>query len=104
MELLFVTVIGAGLGMIARYVFPQRRTYGALLVPAIAAAATAVVWVVLLWIGLTFDGTWIWVISLAAALVASIVSVLVIPRRRDTADARLLAELSRPAAASGSKA
>jgi len=94
MELLFVTVIGAGIGLIARYVFPKRGSYGILLVPAIAAAVTAVVWVVLLWAGLTFDGGWIWTISIAAAVIASIVTVLVLPCRRAEADARTLSELS----------
>ena len=69
MELLFVTVIGASLGLIARYLLPSRGTYGALLLPAVSGVATAVVWVALLWVGLTFDGTWIWVASLAAAVI-----------------------------------
>lgn len=94
MELLFVIVIGAGIGLLARYVFPQRGTYGVLLVPAIAAAATAIVWVALLWAGLTFDGTWIWVASLAAAVTVSLVTVLVLPRRRNESDARMLETLS----------
>ena len=94
MELLFVTVLGAGIGFIARYAFPQRRTYGILLLPAIAAAVTSVVWIALLWIGLTFDGTWIWVASLGAAVGASIATALILPRRRDESDAKLLTELS----------
>ena len=59
MELLFVTVIGAGIGLIVRYVLPSRGTYGVLLVPAISAAATAITWVALLWAGQTFDGTYL---------------------------------------------
>lgn len=94
MELLFVIVIASCIGLIARYSFPQRGTYGMLLVPAIAAAASAVVWVALLWAGQTFDGTWIWVASLAAAIGASLVTVLALPRRRNEADAQLLAQLS----------
>lgn len=94
MELLFVTVIGAGIGLGLRYLLPQFSSYGVLLLPAVAAAATAVVWVALLWIGLTFDGTWIWVASLAAAGAASIAVALVLPRRRAEADAQLFARLS----------
>ncbi|MEQ1736872.1 MAG: hypothetical protein ABL886_10790 [Rhodoglobus sp.] len=94
MELLFVTVIGASLGLIVRYALPSRGTYGALLLPAISAAATAVVWVALLWVGLTFDGTWIWVASLGAAVVSALVAALLLPRRRSEADARLYVELS----------
>jgi len=95
MELLFVTVIGAALGALVRYVVPRRGTYGALLIPALCAAVTAVVWVGLLWIGWKFGGTWIWVASLTAGGVAALVIALVLPRRRIAGDAERLIELSR---------
>ena len=59
MELLFVTVIGAALALGVRYAVPGRETHGLLLVPAIGAAATAATWVLLVWLGFTFDGGWI---------------------------------------------
>jgi hypothetical protein len=93
MELLFVTVIGAGIGFIARYVLPGREHHGALLLPALAAATTAAVWVILLWAGLTFDGGWIWVISLAAAFVVSVALARLLPRRRVEHDDRMLHRL-----------
>ena len=93
MELLFVLVIAAGIGAVLRYVLPNRRTHGLLLLPAIAIAATAVVWVGLLWLGWTFDGTWIWVASLGAAFAAALVAGLALPRVRANADERKLAEL-----------
>ncbi|MFC0682237.1 hypothetical protein ACFFGH_30785 [Lysobacter korlensis] len=93
MELLFVTVIGAGIGFIVRYTMPGREHHGALLLPAVAAATTAAVWVALLWAGLTFDGGWIWLISLAAALVVSVALALLLPRRRVEHDQRLLHRL-----------
>jgi hypothetical protein len=95
MELLFVTVIGAGIGGIVRYALPHRTSYGIVLLPALAAAVTAAVWVVLLWAGLTFDGTWIWVVSLVAGGGAAIAAALVLPRRRKTTDDRMLAQLIR---------
>jgi hypothetical protein len=95
MELLFVTVIGAGIGAIVRYVLPHRVSYGIFLLPAVAAAITAVVWVALLWAGLTFDGGWIWVASLVAGGAAAILGALLLPRRRKTTDDRMLAHLSR---------
>lgn len=94
MELAYVTVIGAALGAIARYLLPGRRAYGMFLLPAIAATATAVVWVGLLWLGLTFDGGWIWAASIGAAVIASILSAILIVRFRDKADKRLLHHLS----------
>ena len=58
------------------------------------AAATAAVWVALLWAGLTFDGTWIWVASLAAGILASALVAVLLPRRRAHEDAELFARLS----------
>ena len=95
MELLFATVIGACIGALLRYTLPERRTYGALLLPAVGAVATAIVWVGLVWIGWTFDGTWIWVASLGAGALAPLAAAIVLPRRRMSDDARRIAELSR---------
>jgi hypothetical protein len=41
MELLFVTLGGVILGLIARYVLPHRHVHGVVLIPAIGAAAAA---------------------------------------------------------------
>jgi hypothetical protein len=93
-ELVYVTVIGAGIGTVVRYILPNRSTYGILLLPAIGAAVTAAVWVGLLWAGWTFDGGWIWVVSLAAGTLASVFAGLLIPRARASADERTLHTLS----------
>ena len=95
MELLFVTVIAAGIGAIVRYALPQRGTYGLFLLPSLSAAVTSGAWVVLVWLGLKFDGTWIWVVSLVAGGAAALIAGFVLPRRRVDADARMLESLSR---------
>lgn len=95
MELLFVTLIAFCIGLLARYALPGRDTYGIVLVPCIAAIVTAIVWVGLTWLGWKFDATWIWVVSLAAAAVVSLVLVLVVPRTRRSHDEQLLQKLSR---------
>ena len=95
MELLFVTIIGAGIGAIVRYSLPGRDTYGSALLPALAAAVTAAVWVGLLWaLQWSFDGGWIWLVSLAGGAAAALITALLAPKRRVAKDARLLAELS----------
>jgi hypothetical protein len=95
MELLFVVLIAATLGIGVRYLLRGRDTYGAALLPAISAAFSAVVWVALLWVfNWQFDGTWIWVASLVAGPVLAIIVGAVLPRRRHEADHALLAELS----------
>lgn len=99
MELLFVTVIGASISLGVRYLVPGRQTHGLLLVPAVGAAATAVVWVVCLWLGLTFDGGWIWLVALVLGPLASVAVALALPKRRKAADAALLERLMKPTAA-----
>ena len=94
MELLYVTVIAAGIGAIVRYALPRRGSYGALLLPAVAAAVTSVVWVALLWLGLTFDGGWIWVASLGAGTLAAVGVAVLLPRRRMHSDAATLDRLA----------
>ena len=95
MELLFVTLIAFCIGLGARYALPGRDAYGVALVPAISAAVSAIVWVGLTWLGWKFDGGWIWVVSLAAAGVVSLVLSLIVPRRRHTNDENMLQQLSR---------
>ena len=95
MELLFVTLIAFCIGLLARYTLPGRDTYGVVLIPSIAAIATAIVWEALLWLGWKFDGGWIWVVSLGVAAVVSLVLALVLPRVRRNSDEELLQKLSR---------
>jgi hypothetical protein len=93
-ELAYVTVIGAFIGLALRYLLPGRTDYGLFLLPAVGGAVTAVVWVGLVWLGLKFDGGWIWVISLVASGVASILVALIVVRARKVADERRLHHLS----------
>lgn len=95
MEIVFVTVFGAGFGLLIRYLLPKRDSYGILLLPAIGALATDAIWVALVWLGLKFDGGWIWAISLVAGALICLVVALVVPRVRKNEDERMLAALSR---------
>lgn len=99
MELLFVVLGGAILGVAARYSLPRRHTHGSTLVPSVGAGVAAVVWVALTWLGWPWDGTWIWVVSLVVAGVAAMASALLIGPRRERADAALFERLARPGAA-----
>jgi quaternary ammonium compound-resistance protein SugE len=90
-ELLFVALLGALIGAVARYALPYRATHGALLMPAVGAASAMVAWVTLIWAGLPRDQGVIWIASLGvSALVAAVVD-LVVGRRRSAQDARDLA-------------
>jgi hypothetical protein len=95
MELLFVTLGGAVLGLAARYLLPRRETHGVLLVPAIGTAVASAVWAALTWAGWKFDGGWIWWVSLLASAAVSIAVTLIIGRARHNGDTAMLARLSR---------
>ena len=94
MELLFVILIAAGIGFLAHYTIPGRDKRGALLLGSISAAAAALVWAGLLWLGFTFDGGWIWVISLTVGGLVAIIVATALPRRRRVADRAMLTKLS----------
>ncbi|MDJ0378423.1 hypothetical protein [Cryobacterium sp. PH31-L1] len=95
MELLFVALFGAVIGLAARYFLPGRSTQGSVLVPAIGTVAASAVWVGLTWLGWDWAGGWIWWVSLGAAAAASVVLNLVISRRRIHADQRMLQSLAK---------
>lgn len=94
MEIVFVTVIGAGLGALVRYLVPGRRSYGMALLPAVGGAATAAIWAILVWFGWAFDGGWIWAVSIAGGVLASVLVAALLPRARAAADTRALHALT----------
>jgi peptidoglycan/LPS O-acetylase OafA/YrhL len=96
MELLFVALGGAILGLAARYALPRRSTHGAVLIPAVGTVVAALVWVALTWLGWPWDGGWIWWVSLIAAGVIAVVVDVLLGRRREAADLEMLHTITRP--------
>lgn len=86
-------VMGAAIGLLARYLMPGREWVGLFLNPFAAAAAAGAVWILGALLGATPDNGWLWLGSLAAALVVAIVIPKVLPARRHRADEEHLAEL-----------
>ena len=99
MELLFIALGGAILGIAARYALPHRTEYGVAVVPAVGTAVAAVVWVALTWLGMAWDGGWIWLITLVVAAAASAATAWFLGRARAASDQQLLASLSSAAKA-----
>ena len=93
-QLIYAAVIGAFIGVILHYLLPSRHLTGLFLLPAVGAAATCVAWAASVWAGLKLDGGWIWVVSLGAAAVASLVVGLLVPRLRKVSDEQRLHHLS----------
>lgn len=93
MELLFITLGGVLLGLAGRYALPHRLLHGSMLVPAFGGIVAAVLWVALTWLGLPWDGGWIWVISLVVTAGAVVLFDGVLGRRRARRDDALLESL-----------
>jgi hypothetical protein len=98
-ELLFVVLGGAIIGLAGRYLLPNRHAHGSALIPAIGVIAASVLWVALTWAGLKWNGGWIWWITLLGTAVIVVAADLLIGRLRTNADDRLLHTLTRGAVA-----
>jgi hypothetical protein len=96
MELLFVVLGGTILGLIARYSLPRRHTSGVLLLPALGAAVSALVWVALTWAGLEWDGGIIWWATLIVTALVCGLAALLLGRSRERADAARFSALVNP--------
>jgi hypothetical protein len=90
MELLFVALGGALLGIAARYLLPGRQTHGTVLVPAVGTAVASIVWVALTWLGWTWDDVWIWSVSFILAAAVSVAAGIWLARSRTQGDRRML--------------
>jgi hypothetical protein len=93
-EIAYVTVIGLGVAAVLRYLLPGRQSYGMLLLPAVGAVVSALLWTGLTWLGWTPDNGWMWTIAIAAAGIAAIAVAVAVPRLRARGDQRRLVELS----------
>jgi hypothetical protein len=94
-ELLFIALGGAVLGIAARYALPGRMKHGAVLVPVIGTMVASVVWVALTWLGMPWDGGWIWWVTLGVTALASVAADLALVRTRTAGDERMLHTLIR---------
>jgi hypothetical protein len=94
-NLVFVIAASALLGLSLRYVLPKRDRFGIALTPSLGVIAGSLGWAGSMWLGLSPDGLWGWIISLGLAALAPVVVGLMLPARRDASDAALWNGLAR---------
>jgi hypothetical protein len=95
MELLFVALGGAIIGLIAHYALPGSVRRGVVVLPAVATALISVIWEGLTWLGLAYSDFLIWGLSFAATVIIVFVVGIVMGRRRTTADDAFFSRLSK---------
>lgn len=94
MEILFVALGGAILGISARYVLPRRERYGVALLPCWGASVASVAWVILTWLGWAWNGGLIWWVSFIVAGASSAGLAVLLGTRRERHDEERFLTLS----------
>lgn len=94
MQLIYAEVVAIVLGLAAHSLLPRRELTGVLLLPAVAGAACAVVWVVLTWAQVPQDGPLIWIASLGAAILSAAGLGVPLRRSRHRSDRARLATIA----------
>ena len=60
MELLVILAYAGLLALVASFVLPKTEFYGKLVPFSISLTAGSVLWLILTWIGLSYQSAWIW--------------------------------------------
>ena len=60
MEILIIALYGLLLALVAPFVLPPSDHYGKAVPAAISLVAGSVIWLVLTWVGLSYQQAWIW--------------------------------------------
>lgn len=94
LELIYIIVLGMGIGLAVRYLVPGRSAHGLLLMPAVGTALAAVAWVAFTWLGWPADEPGIWFASLGVSLAGSVAAAILLARMRARADEHRLHVLS----------
>ncbi|WP_150957567.1 hypothetical protein [Microbacterium testaceum] len=86
MEILLGLIIGAIVGLAGHFALPQRQLRGVALAPLAGAAASAIVWTALTWMGLGVGSPILWIVAVLAPAVTTFALVTVLTRSRVARD------------------
>jgi hypothetical protein len=82
MELAFILVYAAILGLVAPYLGIDLKLIGSLVPGAIALVFGTLSWAALTWVGLPYDEAWIWLIVMLGMPAVMILSVRIMSAKR----------------------
>lgn len=90
MYILLALIASCALGIAVHFLLGDRPLRGVALTPALATAASAVIYTALQWAGVGEDSVWLWLASvLGAVLVAALATIAITAmRRRSDAEER----------------
>jgi peptidoglycan/LPS O-acetylase OafA/YrhL len=93
MYILLALIATCALGIGVHYLLPHRSLRGVALVPAIATAASAVIYTIMQWAGVSEGNGWLWLASIVGALLIAAVAGLLLTQKRLASDAAKKAAL-----------
>jgi quaternary ammonium compound-resistance protein SugE len=99
-ELLFVALGGAIIGLVAHYVIPGQVRRGVVVLPALGTVLISGVWEGLTWAGLAYSDFVIWGITFAVTIIAVCGLGITFSRRRTSADDLFFSSMSKTGRAS----
>lgn len=88
MELVFILIYGALLGLMAPYLLSGRENYGVFLAPALALIYGFVSWTLLTWLGFKYTEYWIWTITMLGMPAVMILGIRFIRARRLSSESK----------------
>lgn len=87
MYILLALIAACALGIGVHYLIPHRELRGVAVVPAIATAASAVIYTVMQWAGAGDGNGWLWLASIAGSVVIAAVAGIALTSSRRRSDA-----------------
>lgn len=93
MELLVILGYAGVLALVAPFVLPKSDFYGKLVPFSIALITGSVLWILLTWIGFSYQEAWIWSIVMLAMPAASWIGTTRLAHSRELAEEKELAAL-----------
>lgn len=93
MYILLALIATCAVGIGLHYLLPHRTLRGVAVVPAVATAASAVIYTVMQWSGVGEDSVWLWLTSTVGALAIAGVTGYVLTASRLRSDAEKRAAL-----------
>ncbi len=90
MYILLALIAACALGIGVHYLLPHRDLRGVVVVPAIATAASAIIYTVMQWAGVGEGSGWLWLAAIVGALLLAAIAgfALTASRRRSDAAGR----------------
>ncbi|WP_194422049.1 hypothetical protein [Microbacterium abyssi] len=93
MYILLALIAACALGIGVHYLLPHRDLRGVVVVPAMATAASAIVYTVMQWAGVGQDSGWLWLASIVGAVALAGVAGFALTASRHRSDAAKRAAL-----------